>query len=152
MARRLTRIPNQAVISEGIRLRPAGTLGHPKQAPPQGDTIEGFFIPGKTDVYVNWVAMQLRKDVFGDDAHIFRPERFLECSEKKKAEMERTVEMAFGAGRYQCSGKLIALTEIYKVVFEVGCGVLRKLPAKDLLTMRPGCIAIPPLRFPNSQS
>ncbi|KAL1880050.1 hypothetical protein Daus18300_001413 [Diaporthe australafricana] len=33
-----------------------------------GDTIEGFHIPPRTAVYVNWVGMQLRKDVFGDDA------------------------------------------------------------------------------------
>lgn len=70
-------------------------------------------------MYVNWVGMQHRKDVFGDDPEIFRPERYLDCSEKKKVEMERTVEMAFGTGRFQCSGKLIALAEIYKVVFEV---------------------------------
>ncbi|KAL2289426.1 hypothetical protein FJTKL_01716 [Diaporthe vaccinii] len=108
-----------AVIYEGIRLRPAGTLGHPKVVPPQGETIEGLFVPGNTAVYVNWIAMLLRKDIFGDDAEIFRPERYLECSNEKKVELERTVEMAFGAGRYQCSGKIIALAEIYKVVFEL---------------------------------
>lgn len=70
-------------------------------------------------MYVNWIAMLQRKDIFGDDADMFRPERYLECSDEKKVEMERTVEMAFGAGRYQCSGKIIALAEIYKVVFEV---------------------------------
>ncbi|KAI3396147.1 hypothetical protein diail_410 [Diaporthe ilicicola] len=108
-----------AVIHEGLRLRPAGTLGHPKVVPPQGDTIEGYHVPRKTAVYVNWVSMGLRKDVFGDDSEIFRPERYFECSEKKKAEMQRTSEMAFGVGRYRCSGKVIALAEIYKVVFEL---------------------------------
>ncbi|KAK7698568.1 hypothetical protein SLS64_012436 [Diaporthe eres] len=108
-----------AVIYEGIRLRPAGTLGHPKVVPPEGETIEGLFVPGKTAVYVNWIAMLLRKDIFGDDAEMFRPERYLECSNEKRVELERTVEMAFGAGRYQCSGKIIALAEIYKVVFEL---------------------------------
>lgn len=87
--------------------------------PPGGDTIEGLFVPEKTAVYVNWIAMLLRKDIFGDDAEVFHPERYLECSKEKKVELERTVEMAFGSGRYQCSGKTIALAEIYKVVFEV---------------------------------
>lgn len=71
-------------------------------------------------MYVNWIAMLLRKDIFGDDADMFRPERYLECSDEKKIEMERNVEMAFGVERYQCSGKTIAFVEIYKVVFEVG--------------------------------
>lgn len=101
-------------------MRPAGTLGHPKVVPPEGDTIDGLFVPGKTAVYVNWIAMLLRKDIFGDDADMFRPERYLECSDEKKIEMERSVEMAFGVGRFQCSGKTIAFVEIYKVVFEVG--------------------------------
>lgn len=95
--------------------------------PPEGDTIEGLFVPGKTAVYVNWIAMLLRKDIFGDDAEMFCPERYLECSDEKRVEMERNVEMAFGAGRYQCSGKIIALAEIYKVVFEVGsCNPIRR--------------------------
>lgn len=96
--------------------------------PPEGETVEGLFVPGTTAVYVNWIAMLQRKDIFGDDADMFSPERYLECSDEKKVEMERTVEMAFGAGRYQCSGKSIALAEIYKVVFEVSsCDLVRHI-------------------------
>lgn len=98
--------------------------------PPEGETIEGLFVPGNTTVYVNWIAMLLRKDIFGDDAEMFRPERYLECSKEKRVELERNAEMAFGAGRYQCSGKIIALAEIYKVVFEVGsCSLSRHIEA-----------------------
>jgi cytochrome P450 len=58
--------------------------------------------------------------VFGSDAGIFRPERFLGCADSdKKAEMERTVELAFGSGRWMCAGKLVAFTQLYKVVFEL---------------------------------
>lgn len=102
--------------------------------PAEGDTIEGLFVPAKTEVYVNWIAMLLRKDIFGDDAEVFRPERYLECSEQRKVEMERTVEMAFGAGRYQCSGKQVALVEIYKVVFEVGTTITPGSEKYDSLT------------------
>lgn len=89
-------------------------------------------------MYVNWIAMQLRKDVFGEDAEIFRPERFLECSNEKKVEMERTVEMSFGTGRYQCPGKVIAFVEIYKVIFEVSHSILpRSAQNHNTLTMKP---------------
>ena len=87
--------------------------------PPEGDTVEGLFVPGKSAVYVNWIAMLLRKDTFGEDTELFRPERYFECSNEKRMEMERTVEMAFGARQYRCSGKLLALVEVYKLVFEV---------------------------------
>lgn len=144
----------QAVIYEGIRLRPAGTLGHPKVAPPEGDTIEGFFIPGNTAVYVNWIAMQLRKDVYGEDVDIFRPERFLECDKEKKVEMERTVEMSFGAGKYQCPGKVIAFAEVYKVVFEVSHRILIVHAEITIFFnhKKPGCIVVPSLRLSNNQS
>jgi hypothetical protein len=48
------------------------------------------------------------------------PERWLlEKDEKKMSEMNRTHELIFGYGKYQCLGKPIALMEISKVVFEV---------------------------------
>lgn len=88
-------------------------------------------------MYINLIAVQLRKDVFGEDADIFRPERFLECSKEKKIDMERTVEMAFGSGKYQCAGKVMAFVEIYKVVFEV-CVVILAVAQEthEVLTMR----------------
>lgn len=89
--------------------------------------------------------MLMRKDIFGEDTDMFRPERYLECSKETKVEMERTLEMAFGVGRYQCSGKVIALAEIYKVVFEVGFSVLCRLQKLNLLTMGPGLIVVPSL-------
>lgn len=58
-------------------------------------------------------------EIFGPDAEIFRPERFTECDADKRAELERTVELAFGSGRWMCAGKLVAFTQMSKVLFEL---------------------------------
>ena len=109
----------QAVIWEGFRLRTPFTYGHYKLVPPEGDIINGIFIPGGTAIGHNTLAMARKESIFGKDVDIFRPERFLECSEAQKIEMERTLDMAFGGGRWMCAGKVVALMELNKVFFEV---------------------------------
>jgi cytochrome P450 len=63
--------------------------------------------------------MMMSKNIFGSDAELFRPERFLECDAAERVEMERVVELAFGAGRWMCAGKLVAFTQLNKAVFEL---------------------------------
>lgn len=101
-------------------MRPPVTLGVYKVLPPGGDTtLCGVPLPSGTAVGFNAIAMMRRKDIFGQDSHLFRPERFLECNEKAKQEMIRTVELAFGYGRWMCAGKTLAMIELNKIFFEV---------------------------------
>ncbi|KAI1418553.1 cytochrome P450 [Hypoxylon sp. FL1857] len=109
----------QAVILEGLRMRIPVTYGHYKQTPPEGDTINGIFIPGGTAIGHNSLALTRTESIFGDDVDTFRPERFLECDEEKKAEMERAIDIVFGNGRWMCAGKPIAFMELNKVFFEL---------------------------------
>lgn len=67
----------------------------------------------------NLPAMMRLEKVFGKDAQLFRPERFLECDETKKTEMVRTVELVFGYGRWLCAGRTLAFVELNKIYFEV---------------------------------
>lgn len=100
-------------------MRP-GTVGtFPKVVPPQGEVVQGKFIPGGTVVGMNIAAMLRSTEHFGSDAHLFRPERWLEVSEAQRGEMERQVETMFGHGRWMCAGKPIALMELFKTFFEV---------------------------------
>ena len=85
-----------------------------------------MLIPGGTVIYHNTTSLLRSTIVFGEDANVFRPERFLERSESEKREMFRHVELVFGYGRWMCSGKNIAFLEIGKVVVEVS----RDLPPK----------------------
>ena len=87
--------------------------------PPGGDTVDGLFLPAGTAIGHNLAGMLMSEDIFGLDADIFRPERFIECDTANKTEMERVVELAFGSGRWMCAGKLVAFTQLNKVIFEL---------------------------------
>ena len=114
----------QAVIKEGVRIHPPVTDSVPKRVPDGGDTVvvdgRTVFLPGGTNIsYAAW-PLHLSKAIFGDDAHEFRPERWLlESDPRKLADMNRTHELIFGYGKYQCLGRPIALMEMGKVLFEV---------------------------------
>ncbi|KAK4171797.1 putative cytochrome P450 E-class, group I [Triangularia setosa] len=109
----------QAVMLEGFRIGSAVTFGHYKVVSRRGDTIHGHYLPEGTLIGHNTIALTHNKRVFGEDADIFRPERFLECDAEKKADMLRALDIVFGGGRWTCSGKNIALLELNKVPFEL---------------------------------
>lgn len=79
----------------------------------------GKYLPAGTDVYMCNVGMMRRKDVFGDDVDVFRPERFLDCDDATKTRRLKTVDLNFGFGRWLCLGKVFAWMEMYKVFVEV---------------------------------
>ncbi|KAI1111821.1 cytochrome P450 [Nemania sp. NC0429] len=108
----------QAVVREGMRLMVPVVFGFPRRVPPTGDTICGIFIPGGTDVYMNFYSMMHRKDVFGDDAQMFRPERWLSDG-PNTVRMVKVVDQLFGGGRFTCLGKTLALLELNKVFIEL---------------------------------
>ncbi|KAI1205010.1 cytochrome P450 [Annulohypoxylon truncatum] len=109
----------QGVIYEGLRIRPVTTSMIAKEVPREGDTINGKFIPGGMIVGSNFQSLLRSKALFGEDADVFRPERYLELDQKACAEMERNVELSFGYGRWMCAGKPIALMELNKIFFEL---------------------------------
>lgn len=90
-----------------------------KSVPPGGDTVNGIFIPEGTKIgYCAWGVFR-NKDVWGEDSYAFRPERWLEAKGEKLREMESTMELVFGYGRWQCLGKNVAMIELNKVFIEV---------------------------------
>ncbi|KAI1327688.1 cytochrome P450 [Xylariaceae sp. FL0255] len=109
----------QAVLNEGIRMVPPATTGFPKRVPAGGDTICGKFVPEGTDIFVNLWSMLRNKEVFGPDADVYRPERFLECDSERRSELLRNVDLAFGHGRWQCPGKTMAWLELNKIFVEL---------------------------------
>jgi len=102
-----------------LRIHPPNHILASKLVPPEGDTFDGKFIPGGTKIAWNVWSLLRRKEMFGEDASVFRPERWLEASTNTHIEMERHVELIFGYGRYMCAGKIIAFLELNKIFFEV---------------------------------
>ncbi|KAF4552475.1 Cytochrome P450-like protein 41 [Elsinoe fawcettii] len=105
----------QAVIKESMRLHPATGLPLWRVAPVGGADIAGTHFPAGSIVGANtWVAHR-NKDVFGEDADEFRPERWMEQDKERLAQMERYF-FPFGLGSRTCIGKNISLLEMGKVV------------------------------------
>ncbi|KAI0005620.1 cytochrome P450 [Xylariaceae sp. FL0662B] len=109
----------QAVIYEGLRMNPPFTGLVMKKVPPGGDTILGKHVPAGARVAHNFLSTQRSVAVFGPDAELFRPERWLGIDEGRRRDMAQTVELVFGYGRWGCSGKSVAFMELNKVYFEL---------------------------------
>lgn len=109
----------QAAIKEALRIKPpAAGLGS-RTAPPEGDVIDGKFIPGGTQVGMSAFGIFHSKAVFGEDASIFRPERWLEADKERLASMASVVDMVFSVGNHHCLGKQVAFMELNKIFVEV---------------------------------
>ncbi len=109
----------QAIIKEGLRMKsPAGGAFF-KTVPPGGDVIDGLFVPAGTEIGVSHLSFLHSKQIFGDDADIFRPERWLEAEPEHLSKMSRVVDLIFHSGRYQCLGKSVALMEFNKIFVEL---------------------------------
>ncbi|TQV97454.1 benzoate 4-monooxygenase cytochrome P450 [Cordyceps javanica] len=113
----------QAVIREGLRRFPPITQLREREAPPEGFQLpDGRHIPGGTFVGLNAWGTQLNP-VFGTDAHVFRPERWLPESYddggQRLAAMSKVQELIFGHGMTRCLGIPIAMMNLSKMLVEV---------------------------------
>ncbi|KAH7389610.1 pisatin demethylase [Phaeosphaeria sp. MPI-PUGE-AT-0046c] len=106
-----------AAIKEAMRLFPSFATRLRRVAPAQGLDLAGYHVPAGCWVGINPFVIQRDKAVFGDDADSFRPERWLESTEKNHA-MEKGM-LVWGAGTRTCVGKNIALAEMHKLVPEL---------------------------------
>lgn len=114
----------QAVIREGLRIRPPVANIFPRDVPSGGDTItvdgKTIFLPPGVEIGYSAYAMHQSKATYGPDATSFRPERWLqEPDQEKLAAMVRTNELIFGHGKWACLGKPVAQLELNKAIFEV---------------------------------
>jgi cytochrome P450 len=115
----------QAVIIEGLRFWPPIGLLASKIVPRGGATINGFFLPEGVSIGVSTMGIQRSKDIFGQDADQYRPERWLSFgnSDEEKArerKMRSTVDLVFASGKYTCPGRPVAMMELNKIFVEVG--------------------------------
>tara|TARA_R110002003_G_scaffold44_7_gene3249 strand:+ start:7336 stop:7680 length:345 start_codon:yes stop_codon:yes gene_type:complete len=74
--------------------------------------------------YSAWSMHRNNRTVYGEDAEVFRPERWFvdeNTVEGKElyAKMIKTNDMIFGYGRWVCLGKNIAMIEIHKCILEL---------------------------------
>jgi cytochrome P450 len=131
-----------AVVKEALRCHPAAGLPLERVTPPAGITVNGHFLPGGTIVGCSPWTVHLDESVFGEKTDHFKPERWLDVPNDKKAEMNNCL-FTFGAGSRTCIGKNISLLEIHKLVpavlqrFEVCVAFQNRLFICPLLLVRP---------------
>ncbi|KAI9676946.1 MAG: hypothetical protein M1817_006785 [Caeruleum heppii] len=115
-ARRLPYL--QACIKEGLRRFPPITQLRERMAPPEGETYKGQHIPAGTFLGLNAWGTQLNP-VYGEDAEVFRPERWLIDDADRLARMSRVHELIFGNGPTRCLGIPIAMMNLNKIFVEL---------------------------------
>ncbi|KAF2791473.1 pisatin demethylase [Melanomma pulvis-pyrius CBS 109.77] len=118
-----------AVIREAMRVHPPVVNLFSRVVPKGGDvvTVDGkeVFLPGDTMIgYAAWGMHRNNRAVYGADAEVFRPERWFVDEEapgekERLARMYKTNDLIFGHGRWVCLGRVVALIEIHKTVFEL---------------------------------
>ncbi|KAK3689051.1 cytochrome P450 [Podospora appendiculata] len=112
----------QAVIHEGLRVfPPIGSALAYKNVPAGGDTIAGCALPAGTRVATGAAifAMCRSKDLWGPDADVFRPERWLEAGEEEVAAMGKVAALNFSGGQFECPGRVLTFMHLNKVIPEL---------------------------------
>jgi cytochrome P450 len=131
----------QACLKEGLRIWPPVLGLMQKTVPPAGDYLNGKFVPGGTQIgYCAW-GVHRNQEIFGDDAEMFRPDRWFEDDEEKLGNMNRTHDLVFGSGRYACLGKTVAQIELSKALAEVSTSCGKRVEDWTLLIYSCDCIS-----------
>ncbi|KAK5078534.1 hypothetical protein LTR64_003053 [Lithohypha guttulata] len=110
----------QACLKEAMRIGPAVGLAIYRKVPGTDTEINGTFIPCGTELAVNAWVLHRDQDIFGRDADVYRPERWLaaEGDEKNESRIKRMDRymFQFGGGSHVCIGRNLAILEINKVL------------------------------------
>ncbi|KAF4978072.1 hypothetical protein FZEAL_5498 [Fusarium zealandicum] len=114
-----------AVVREALRMLPGVSMTMERYVPAEGFALpNGDYLPKGTIVGMSPYILARNKSVYGEDADLFRPERWLrdeeggeseESFQKRLLSMNQT-DLSFGGGSRTCIGKYMGLFQTYKVL------------------------------------
>ncbi|KAK1634586.1 cytochrome P450 monooxygenase [Colletotrichum phormii] len=106
----------EACHRETQRYQPSTPMIIPRYVGEEGLQLYGRRVPPGTEIGANPYVVHRDKTVFGEDADVFRPERWLESPERAQ-EMDKYL-LTWGYGPRICLGKNIALMETHKLLIQ----------------------------------
>ncbi|ODM89325.1 Methyl farnesoate epoxidase [Orchesella cincta] len=138
----------EAIVMETLRLSSIVPLGIPHQL--IADTeFHGYLLPKGITLMPNLYTIHHDKKIWGEDANLFRPERFLDEDETRVVHNDALIP--FSAGRRQCLGEGLARDTIFLFIASIlqnfDIGPDPKSPVLDMETI-PGILVEPkPFNF-----
>ena len=84
-------VSRQAIMKEAMRVHPGVGFPLERLVPAGGTTLVGKYLPAGTIVSMSAPVMHCNTDIFGKDAHEFRPERWLESGPEQIKIMDRSL-------------------------------------------------------------
>ena len=103
----------QACIKETLRFNPSVGFNLPRISPAGGVTALGRHFPEGVILSVNPWVINRRPEIFGADADIWNPERWMDP--ERSARMDKYLA-SFGAGYMMCPGRHMAHMELSKTM------------------------------------
>ncbi|KAI1370321.1 putative benzoate 4-monooxygenase cytochrome P450 [Hypoxylon crocopeplum] len=103
----------QMVINETLRIHSTSGIGLPRQVPPESDgvSIRGHHYPPGTVLSVPTYSIHHSKEIWGEDADEFRPERW-----ETSTARQRNAFIPFSTGPRACVGRNVAEMEMKMIV------------------------------------
>ncbi|KAI0295704.1 cytochrome P450 [Russula brevipes] len=108
-----------------------------------GSVIEELYIPQGTHVIISDIAYNRNKVIWGADADVWRPSRWLDGSVKSSG--TNTGVMSFGAGHRACLGWRFAVIEIQTFLFELVSRLKFDPTGKTARIRRENCLVTLPM-------
>ena len=104
-----------ASIKEAQRLYPAVSMPLSRKVPAGGMHAHGHSLPPGTIVGCNPVALHRNIEIFGADAEVFNPERWLTDNAAARRNMNR-YNLTYGGGNRTCPGRHLAEMIVGKTI------------------------------------
>ncbi|KAG9901824.1 cytochrome P450, partial [Aureobasidium melanogenum] len=108
----------KAVVRESLRMYSSLPAQLYRIVPSSGLAIDGHLIPSGTVVGISSLAQNRDTAIFGQDADIFNPDRWL-GDESKARYLEAALFNFGGTGIRSCPGQDLAMIELYKFIAQM---------------------------------